>query len=126
MDAERGLRRAAAIAAVAWMALIFALSSLPGSAVPGRFGNAGHFLLYAVLGGLYSLALPRSWRPWTAAMTAVVFASLYGASDEFHQSFVPGRTPDVMDWAIDTAGAFSAAVAVLFWRLRRTKRHGAP
>ncbi|MHB1323646.1 MAG: VanZ family protein [Coriobacteriia bacterium] len=126
MDAERGVRRAAATAAVVWMAVIFALSSLPGSAVPGRFGNAGHFVLYAVLGGLYSLALPHSWRPWITAMTAVVLASLYGASDEFHQSFVPGRTPDVMDWVIDTAGALSAALAVLVWRLRRPERDGAP
>lgn len=104
------MRSIALVAAVVWMGLIFALSSLPGSAVPGRFGTLGHYILYAVLGGLYLLALPKMKSPWRAALTAVLFASLYGISDEFHQAFVPGRTPDVADWMVDTAGAITAVV----------------
>jgi VanZ family protein len=95
------------------MAVIFGLSALPGSAVPGRFGTLGHVALYAVLGGLYFHALPREGeRPWLFALAAIACASLYGITDEFHQSFVPGRVPDVVDWLVDT-GAAAAAVIVL-------------
>jgi VanZ family protein len=45
--------------------------------------------------------------------------SLYGISDEFHQSFVPGRTPDPVDWATDTAGAGVALAGILIVRKRR-------
>ncbi|MEZ4273606.1 MAG: VanZ family protein [Myxococcota bacterium] len=31
---------------------------------------------------------------------------LYGLVDEFHQSFVPGRSPDLLDALADAAGAF--------------------
>ena len=36
---------------------------------------------------------------------AIVIAGLYAVSDEFHQSFIPGRTPLISDVAIDTLGA---------------------
>jgi VanZ family protein len=35
----------------------------------------------------------------------VIFCSLYGATDEWHQYFVPGRRSDVWDWLADTLGA---------------------
>jgi VanZ family protein len=100
------------------MAVIFALSSLPGSAVPGHFGNAPHFFEYALLGGLYLIALPRLSATWRRIGLAVLLASLYGVTDEFHQSFVPGRTPDIVDWLLDTAGAATGAAVVAFWQRR--------
>ena len=45
-------------------------------------------------------------------------AALYAVTDEFHQSFVPGRYPDVRDVLVDTAGAL-VAVLLLRWRLAR-------
>jgi VanZ family protein len=51
-------------------------------------------------------------------------SSLYGISDELHQSFVPGRTPDVHDWIADTWGAAVAIgvlSAVAFALRRRTR-----
>lgn len=121
MTQRIAFRRAAGIAAVVWMAVIFALSSLPGSAVPGTFGSFGHFVLYFVLGGLYFLALPASSRPWLAFGLAIALASVYGVTDEFHQSFVPGRMPDVMDWAVDTLGALTAVSSIALVR-RRAQR----
>jgi VanZ family protein len=91
------------------MGVIFGLSSLTGSDVPGRFTGLGHFGLYAMLGALYLAALSPQRPSWKHAIAAVLLASAYGVTDEFHQSFVPGRMPDVMDWLVDTAGAASAA-----------------
>jgi VanZ family protein len=100
------------------MALVFRLSALPGSDVPGRFGPLGHFALYAVLGGLYFAALDPTTRSTRAATVAVALASAYGITDEYHQYFVPGRTNDPVDWLVDTAGA-AAAVALIAWVARR-------
>lgn len=49
------------------------------------------------------------------ALFSVFFASIYGVSDEFHQSFVVGRDADVWDWLADSIGA-SIMVAVLYRR----------
>jgi VanZ family protein len=46
---------------------------------------------------------------------AVLLTVLYGASDEFHQSFVPSRQMDVMDLVADGAGAAAAAGALYIW-----------
>jgi VanZ family protein len=40
-------------------------------------------------------------------------ASLYAVTDEFHQLFVEGRSCEVRDWAIDTAGAILGAIGFL-------------
>jgi VanZ family protein len=117
--------RALRWAAVAlWASAIFAASSLPGSQLPGGFSTQAHFIEYAVLGALayHALRLDRGSRQ--AALIAVAIASAYGASDEFHQVFVAMRTPDVVDWLVDTAGAaFGAGVAYALerWRAGRAQ-----
>jgi VanZ family protein len=107
----------------AWLLVIFGLSSLPGSAIPSEVGDyspIAHFVEYAVLGGLVMWALgPRTL--WTRfALAALLACSLYAVSDEFHQSFVPGRTPDPVDWATDTVGAAVATAAIVVIRRRRS------
>jgi VanZ family protein len=109
--------------AVAWMAVIFRLSAIPGSNLPGRFSSLGHFVVYAVLGMLLVFALQPRRQPAQVIVIAVFIATIYGVSDEFHQSFVPMRTPDVADWGVDTLGAFAgAAVATLLVRWRASGR----
>jgi VanZ family protein len=110
--------------AIGWMAVIFGLSSLHGSSVPSRFSTLAHFGVYAVLGALYVFALRAPERRWPAAILAVILASLYGVTDEFHQSFVPGRVPDPVDWLVDTAGALTGVVIVEAFR-RALGRHRA-
>jgi len=44
------------------------------------------------------------------AMTTIGFCSLYGLSDEWHQSYVPGRQSDAMDWLADSIGGGLAAM----------------
>lgn len=117
------------IAPVLWMGVIYALSSVPGEAMPaGEYGSFGHFGVYLVLGALYFVALGGRRRGLWAVVTAVALASVYGVSDEFHQSFVPGRVPDPADWAMDTAGALVGALVTLgvtAWLAARQKTRAA-
>jgi VanZ family protein len=47
-----------------------------------------------------------------AALLAVIVASAYAASDEWHQAFVPMRSSDVLDWVADTIGSTLGAVVL--------------
>jgi VanZ family protein len=60
------------------------------------------------------MALPR------AARWAALIGSIYGATDEFHQRFVPHRSADAGDWMADTAGAVLGAL--LAWLVLRRWR----
>lgn len=43
--------------------------------------------------------------PIILAFSSIAFCSLYGVSDEWHQSFVAGRDSSHEDWVADTIGA---------------------
>ncbi|MDA8211200.1 MAG: VanZ family protein [Clostridia bacterium] len=58
----------------------------------------------------------RAGRPEQGCRVAILFCFIYGISDEFHQSFVPGRTPDAVDLLADTAGAALAQAVWYGWR----------
>lgn len=122
--AARARRPWAWIAVVSYLALIFYLSSLsdPLPAVTTRFWDKGlHFVEYGTLGALLLTALRGSGvGPGRAALLAIAGASLYGATDELHQWFVPNRSCDVLDWVADTlGGALGAGLAAAArWVLR--------
>ncbi len=62
------------------------------------------------------------WRPHLA-LRSIVIAGLYSLTDEYHQSFVVGRTASLVDCGIDTIGASLATLVVLGWdRWRQTSR----
>jgi VanZ family protein len=44
---------------------------------------------------------------------AVLAGSLYGVTDEWHQSFVPGRTPAADDLVADAVGSLAGALAAV-------------
>ena len=117
---------------LAHMALIFAASSRSDtSAVPSAIPDkVMHVAVYAVLGALILRAVAGGRRTnvtWSAVLVSILAATLYGIIDEWHQSFVPGRTPDARDVAADLAGASVGAIAgVLAARLRAPKRNAAP
>jgi VanZ family protein len=79
-----------------------------------------HLTEYAILGALAFRAVRAEECGWSArwATIAIVVASLIAAGDEFHQSFVPSRTPSLVDVAIDTVGA-AIAQGIIRWRVRR-------
>ncbi len=98
---------------VAYLGLIFYLSSLSQLATEITLFSGADKLIhlgeYAFLSWLLSRAL-RSASPFSreAALIAIVFASLYGISDEFHQAFVPGRSAELLDVVADCGGAVLA------------------
>ena len=55
-----------------------------------------------------------------AAVVVWVVAVTYGMSDEFHQSFVSGRTPSLADVLADGVGALIGISAS--WLLLRSRR----
>jgi VanZ family protein len=108
-------------AVLAWMGLIFFLSAqsqLPDltPSAPGVEEIGGHLFVYFVLALLVRWALAGAGVRH-ATWWAIAFCALYGISDEFHQSFVPHRDPDVGDWTRDVLGA-SAAMFVVWLAAR--------
>jgi len=109
-----GVRRVLSWAAVLlWAGVIFRFSALPGYAIPARFSEVGHFGEYAMLGALLYVALRTDLDRGSALAVAIITASIYGGTDEFHQHFVVMRTPDVADWGMDTLGATFGGLAAM-------------
>ena len=77
-----------------------------------------HFAEYALLCFLWWRALATVTTPDRAALWAFLLASGYALTDEYHQTFVEGRHGAALDWAIDSAGAATAAIRL---RKRRTR-----
>lgn len=110
-------------ATAAFALLIFVSSHQPGSSDFGLpFPHADkivHAVVYSVLWWLTASAWGGGFCPrgrtyrfrgvLRSAGWPVVWVSLYGITDEIHQSFVPGRTADVWDWVADTSGALVCA-----------------
>ena len=71
-----------------------------------------HFGEYALLCFLWWRLLRTAMPDRRAALLAFVVSCLYAATDELHQSYVDGRNGTPVDWAIDSAGAAAAALAV--------------
>ncbi len=116
-----------------WMlyaGLIFFLSSIPGDDFPRITFLKGilpdfiadhpdkivHMGLYAVMAWLAFRAMTSRppVRIFKVMLLAVLLSSAYGATDEWHQSFVPHRSCDVFDWVADTVGA-TLGVTVCFF-----------
>jgi len=107
---------------IAWAGLLFGVSSIPDLQFPVRVfswdDKIQHALAYAPLGWLFLRAI--AWEKnfnRRALWLVILIGALYGATDEMHQHFVPGRTADWTDWLADTIGV--ALGAWLFYRWRR-------
>jgi VanZ family protein len=112
--------------AVLVMLAIFGFSSIPSNELP-NFGSGdlivkkgGHVLGYGLLALAYWVGLRFDKRRWWLAL---LFAILYAASDEFHQSFVPGRHSSWVDALVIDGGGAAAAVGLVYW-LREKKSAG--
>ena len=111
------------------MAMLFALSSQPTLPAPpgGLSYYHAHFAAYAGLAAVTARAKAGGVRAvsWSAVLAAVAISSLYGVSDEYHQTFVPGRTFDPLDIVADVVGAVVGAGATSAWSIirRRSEAH---
>jgi VanZ family protein len=109
------------------MATIFAASSIQnlGELPGGVSDKSGHFIGYALLAVLLLRAFARGRLhdvTWPRVALAIVLATVYGVSDEFHQLFVPGRSADRYDVFADCAGATLGAA--LGWLAGAARRWG--
>lgn len=97
------------LALLFYCAIIFWLSDQPSLPLPMLFeyqDKLHHATAYFIMAML-------AWRtirhfvtpPFVLAIVSIIFCSLYGISDEWHQSFVEGRVADSLDWLADTVGA---------------------
>ncbi|MFQ5650098.1 MAG: VanZ family protein [bacterium] len=108
-----------ALPAILWALLLFFLSSLPSNSVPSlgiEYEDlVAHFVVYSVLG--YFLAIAFLHQPERITRKTIVLAALlgilYGASDEIHQMFVPGRNSTLSDFVADGLGVLVGVVVFL-------------
>jgi len=103
---------------VLYCLFIYWLSDQSSLQKPFDFGFDFQDKLYHA--GAYSIMGLLAWRafksfldlPIILAMLSIAFCSLYGLSDEWHQSFIMGRESEVADWVADTSGAFMAVMSL--------------
>jgi VanZ family protein len=114
---------------IVWCAVIFVQS---GSAAPDvvprlpHIDKVVHAGVYGLLGFLVCRALVTvdvlRRRPRLLVALGTFAAALYGLSDEWHQSFVPERTADVLDLTADTIGGFIGSLVHYRWKMKKRGR----
>lgn len=110
---------------LAYAGLIFLLSSVPQfpDVFPSfaGFDKVAHFSEYYLFGCLicrWLLAERNRFANRHAVLLAILIGTFYGISDEWHQSFVPGRDASLWDALTDALAVVSAA-ATFPWIMRR-------
>ncbi len=106
--------------------LLFTATSLPAAHVPSFdvSDKIKHFSAFFGLSVLLSLTLlyqskVQLFKNYFLAV-ALIISSLYGLLDEVHQSFVPGRNSEFLDWVADSLGA-AAGVLIVYYLLKKFK-----
>lgn len=84
--------------------------------------KTAHFCEYALLAGtiiLHLLALKSKGK--VIFFVPVIIAGIYAITDEYHQTFVAGRSGRVSDVLLDTAGALTGAIifCLIIYMIRR-------
>jgi VanZ family protein len=111
---------------IIYSGIIFWVSSLPYVKTPMpkiHFDVILHMLVYMPFGFLLAKAIKNTKNSvsWKSLLGLVLlFSFLYGCSDEFHQSFVPGRSSEVLDLIADTIGGVIGGYVYL-WFLRHSE-----
>ncbi len=113
-------------AVMALCAAIYVQSCYPPLELGPRFqfrDKILHVLVYGLLAALFSRACRASWPDRMAAVPllviSVVFATLYGVSDEIHQSFVASRQLDLADGVANFVGSLLGAAVAMRAAARR-------
>lgn len=116
------------VATAVYLAAVYALSSLPDSATglrmrPGLLflSNMSHAPIYAGLAYCVLKTVAGTRVMWEHVATAFALTAAAAAFDEWHQSFVPGRTMSAADWLVDLFG-ITAALAWIWARQTNVNR----
>ena len=111
------------IPALLWAGLTSFLSMIPrvGPSSETAEHKIGHIAVFATLAATLMWALRRghAWRPSKSLMLAFLITAVYGASDEWHQKYVPGRSCEFSDVVLDTV---AGAVALFAWYICESLR----
>ena len=101
---------------------IVGLSGEQSPPTPGfipSFDKLAHFCVFGLLATLLFRLLPPASRNASTAVLVILAVSLFGLSDEIHQSYTPGRFVEFADWVADTLGATVAVLAYWRWEAYR-------
>lgn len=116
----QGYRLSKLVPMICVMGTIFFLSHKTGEEVTlpeiAGIDLAAHFTIYALLACAVLFAWTDNFKrmyPLKTIVYTVLFCFLYGISDEFHQSFIPGRFVSLLDVVADTVGP--VLVCSLWW-----------
>jgi len=116
------------IPAIFAMVALFKLSTLPGNDPLLNSIHLSdkleHFIAYFVLGITFCIWIPsKNWfaKPIIYGMLVVILCTLFGASDEYHQKFVPGRSSSLYDLVTDFFGGTTAVFAYFLFIKRRNE-----
>lgn len=109
--------------------IIFIQSSFPAVELPkvelfsfDKVVHAGVFGLLAAFGYLSFINLnPESTFSSSPYLWSAIVCILYGASDEFHQYFVPNRSSEVLDWVADIVGVLIMLLIIKYFLSKRFK-----
>ncbi len=108
-----------------YCSLIFWLSSRSSLPTPMFFEHQDkihHLGAYFIMGILtWRLFSEYYSKPNLIILFSLSYCSFYGISDEWHQSWVPGREADVLDWIADTVGASIALIMLYQINMRKNK-----
>lgn len=97
--------------------LILVASHRPRLASPSitNIDKVTHFAVY----GLLATLVCRLGTGRRAAIVAWIVVAAFGVTDEWHQSFVPGRSTELADWIADALGAAVAVILYTRWHAYR-------
>lgn len=111
---------------IVYWTILFIATTLPVESIPtvAISDKIHHLVAYFILSVLLYLTLiyqRKSKTLFTNAPSAtILLASIYGALDEIHQIFVPGRFADILDWLADFAGTL-LGVLLISYLIRKLK-----
>lgn len=108
------------------MGAIFFLSHQPGNKINLPLFVGADKIIHATVYGILAItsifALPKTFKrvfPLATAFLVVLICLLYGVTDEYHQSFIMGRSPDILDVVADT---FGAIIVCTIWYFRKATK----
>lgn len=110
---------------VYWISL-FTATSIPITQLPslGLSDKINHFLAFFILAVLLFLTLKYQRKNYylfnKASLIAFIICLAYGAIDEIHQMWIPGRYAEMLDWLADGFGAL-AGVLVISYLMNKLK-----